>query len=78
MLEDELVPYIFNINKEVLNNLNLENNYCIFDLETTGLFSAFSEIIEIGYVIIKKGKLIIEKEILIRPEKKISEEIFAN
>jgi len=54
MLEDKLPPYIFNHSsksREFLNQ-NIEDlTYCIFDLETTGFFSEYNEIVEIGYVI---------------------------
>jgi DNA polymerase III alpha subunit (gram-positive type) len=78
MLEDKLPPYIFNHNpksREFLNQ-NIEDlTYCIFDLETTGFFSEYNEIIEIGYVIWKKGEILKEKNYLVCPEKEIAPEV---
>src|SRR4051794_5774994 len=81
MLEDKLPPYIFNHNpqsREFLKQPIEDLTYCVFDLETTGFFSQYNEIIEIGYVIYHKGEIIQEKEYLICPEKEISAEILAN
>ncbi|CAI2167672.1 18440_t:CDS:10 [Funneliformis geosporum] len=48
VLADKLPPYIFNHNDSILT-AEIENlTYCIFDLETTGFFSTYNEIIEIG------------------------------
>jgi len=54
MLEDKLPPYIFNRipqSQKFLEQNIEDSTYCIFDLETTGFFSEYNEIIEIGYVI---------------------------
>jgi DNA polymerase-3 subunit alpha (Gram-positive type) len=77
MLEDELPPYIFNHSPEILAGEINELTYCVFDLETTGFFSEYNEIIEIGYVIYRQGKIIQEQEYLICPEKEISAEVLA-
>jgi DNA polymerase III alpha chain len=78
MLEDKLPPYIFNHSsksREFLSQ-NIEDlTYCIFDLETTGFFSEYNEIIEIGYVIWKKGEILKEKNYLVCPEKEIAPEV---
>jgi DNA polymerase-3 subunit alpha (Gram-positive type) len=79
MLEDKLPPYIFNHNsksKEFLSKTIEDLTYCIFDLETTGFFSEYNEIIEIGYVIWKEGEILKEKNYLVCPEKEISPEVF--
>jgi DNA polymerase-3 subunit alpha (Gram-positive type) len=52
--------------------------YCIFDLETTGFFSSYNEIIEIGYVIYKNGEVMKEKNFLVKPEREITQELLAN
>jgi DNA polymerase-3 subunit alpha (Gram-positive type) len=77
MLEDDLPPYIFNHSPEILEKKVNELTYCVFDLETTGFFSEYNEIIEIGYVTYHKGKIIREGEYLICPEKEIPAEILA-
>jgi len=77
MLEDELPPYLFNYPEQFLERKVNDLIYCVFDLETTGFFSQYNEIIEIGYVIYHKGKIIQEREYLICPEKEISAEMLA-
>ena len=77
MLEDELPPYLFNHSPEILEKKANELTYCVFDLETTGFFSEYNEIIEIGYVIYHQGEIIREGEYLICPEKEIPAEILA-
>jgi DNA polymerase-3 subunit alpha (Gram-positive type) len=77
MLEDDLPPYIFNHSQEILEKKVNDLTYCVFDLETTGFFSEYNEIIEIGYVIYHRGEIIREKEYLICPEKDIPAEILA-
>jgi len=77
MLEDDLPPYLFNHSPEILEGKVNELMYCVFDLETTGFFSEYNEIIEIGYVIYYKGGIIREGEYLICPEKEIPAEILA-
>lgn len=80
MIEDDLPPYIFNIiEKSNFLNTKIENlRYCIFDLETTGFFSKYNEIIEIGYIIYENGKVVEEKSYLISPEDEISSEALEN
>ncbi|CAI2185718.1 1504_t:CDS:2, partial [Funneliformis geosporum] len=74
MLEDKLPPYLFNYSEQFLEKKINDLTYCVFDLETTGFFSQYNEIIEIGYVIYHQGEIIQEKEYLICPEKEISAE----
>jgi len=78
MLEDKIPPYIFNHNSQsqVFLKKPIEDlTYCIFDLETTGFFSEYNEIIEIGYVIWRKGEILREKNYLVCPEKEITPEV---
>ncbi|CAG8559807.1 7854_t:CDS:2 [Cetraspora pellucida] len=74
MLEDELPPYLFNHSTTILDQKIDNLTYCVFDLETTGFFSQYNEIIELGYVIYHQGEIIREKEYLIRPQKEIPAE----
>ncbi|CAG8846265.1 3667_t:CDS:2, partial [Racocetra persica] len=74
MLEDELPPYFFNHSATILDQKIDNLTYCVFDLETTGFFSQYNEIIELGYVIYHRGEIIREKEYLIRPQKEIPAE----
>ena len=82
MLEDNFSPYIFNhrseLNQQLLAVPITDLTYCVFDLETTGFFSAYNEIIEIGYVIYRQGKIVQEKEYLVCPSKKIAPELLTN
>src|SRR3954454_4068517 len=77
VLADQLPPYIFNHDEKILAQKINDLTYCVFDLETTGFFSAYNEIIEIGYVIYQKGEIIREGEYLICPEKQIAPELLA-
>ena len=53
----------------------LENDYVVFDFETTGLESAKDEIIEIGAVKISKGKIVSTFSTFIKPSVPIPQEI---
>jgi DNA polymerase-3 subunit alpha (Gram-positive type) len=77
VLADKLPPYIFNHDDKILEEKIGDLIYCIFDLETTGFFSEYNEIIEIGYVIYHKGEIIREGEHLVCPEKETAPEILA-
>lgn len=83
MLEDEFPPYIFNHSLQQVEKFwqrPLESlTYCVLDLETTGFFSEHNEIIEIGYVIYKNGKILEEekKEYLLHPKHPISKELLS-
>ncbi|CAG8621702.1 2543_t:CDS:2 [Ambispora gerdemannii] len=74
MLEDNLPPYIFNHSEQILVEKITDLTYCLFDLETTGFFSEYNEIIEIGYAIYQKGEIIRQGEYLICPQKEIAPE----
>ena len=50
-------------------------NYVAFDLETTGLCAEFDEIIEIGAIKVKDGKVVDKFNVLIKPKNKISKKI---
>lgn len=70
------------INEESLNiaftdhNINLKDaTYVVFDIETSGLYIPFNEIIEIGAVKIKNGFVIDEFAKLIKPKKKLFKQI---
>lgn len=69
MIEDEFPPYIFNYKD--LSGISIKNSiYCLFDIETTGLFSDIHEIIEISYIIynFEEKRVLKEKEFFIKPE----------
>ncbi len=70
------------INDELLNiaftneNVNLKDaTYVVFDIETSGLYIPFNEIIEIGAVKIKNGLVIDEFASLVKPRRKLFKEI---
>lgn len=64
--------YIVLDNKE---NIKIPEEYCVFDIETTGLAFRTEKITEIGAIKVKNGKVIDTFETFVNPEKKISEEI---
>lgn len=70
------------INEELLNiaftneDINLKDaTYVVFDIETSGLYIPFNEIIEIGAVKIKNGIIIDEFASLVKPKKRLFKEI---
>jgi len=73
--------YIINDEISIFNNTanisgNIKNiEFVVFDLETTGKSPRFFEIIEIGAVKVKKGKVLDTFHELIKPELPISPEI---
>ena len=68
----------FNIEPTIRNEkgkslVEVPNNFVVFDIETTGLDPMFDEIIEIGAIKVKDGKVIDTFSTFIKPEYKISE-----
>lgn len=53
----------------------LINDYCVIDLETTGLSFEYSEIIEIGVVKVIDGKIVEKFSTLIKPKYEVDEYI---
>ncbi len=49
-----------------------DNTYVVFDLETTGLFPEFDEIIEFGAIKCKEGKIIDKVDFFIKPSNPLS------
>lgn len=74
-LELEQLPVIINA---VLNPIDaniLEPEYLIFDLETTGLYPNYDDVIEFGAVVVQNGSIVDKKQFFIKPNKPISEKI---
>ncbi|QTA37144.1 PolC-type DNA polymerase III [Thermosipho ferrireducens] len=70
--------YVLNEEGDIVKNLDFEEEFenitfTVFDLETTGTNAKFDEIIEIGAVKYKNGKIIDKFSALIKPSKKISD-----
>ncbi|MED3799711.1 exonuclease domain-containing protein [Lysinibacillus capsici] len=72
------------VNSEKLCEKSDENNsekflrnmkYLVFDIETTGIYPLFHEIIEIGAVVIENGEVVKEFNELIKPKNKITQKI---
>ncbi|MGY4794869.1 exonuclease domain-containing protein [Lysinibacillus fusiformis] len=72
------------VNSEKLHEKNSENTsekflrnvkYLIFDIETTGIFPLFHEMIEIGAVVVENGEVVKEFNELIKPKNKINQKI---
>lgn len=55
--------------------LTFPDNFCVIDIETTGLDPSFDEIIEIAAIKVENGKIIEEKSSLIKPSEEICEYI---
>lgn len=74
-LDCEVIPDQIEI---VVNSTDLkmeDATYVIFDLETTGLYSAYHEIIEFGAVKVKKNQIIDTINFFIKPKNPIPENI---
>lgn len=70
-INDELLNIAFTNHDIMLKDAT----YVIFDIETSGLYIPFNEIIEIGAVKVKNGIIIDEFASLIRPKKKLHKQI---
>lgn len=53
----------------------IDETYCVFDLETTGLFNEYEDIIEFGGVKIKNGIIIDKLQFFVKPTKPIPKHI---
>ncbi|AVK83586.1 hypothetical protein C3943_08390 [Lysinibacillus sp. B2A1] len=63
-------------NSEITDEKFLRNvKYLVFDIETTGIYPLFHEMIEIGAVVIENGEVIKEFNELIKPKNKITQKI---
>ena len=49
--------------------------YLVFDIETTGIYPLFHEMIEIGAVIVENGEVVKEFHELIKPKNKINQKL---
>lgn len=58
-----------------IDKLISNEEYLIFDLETTGLYPEFDDIIEFGGVVLKNGHIIDKKQFFIKPNVKLSQKI---
>lgn len=76
VVERDFLNYILNYpNSKALEKKFDEVVYCAFDFETTGLFSSYNEIIEIGYVIWKGNNVKLQESFLVKANCRIPKEI---
>jgi len=70
--------YLINDNAEIVINskdIHLNDEFIVFDIETTGLSYKNSKITEIGAIKVKDGRIVETFSELINPEEKLSEKI---
>ena len=70
--ETEMIP---DVCKSIINenDTNIcDNEYVIFDLETTGLYPEFDDIIEFGAIKVKNNAIVDKVQFFIKPKKPIS------
>ncbi len=70
-IDEESLNIAFTNEDIILNDAT----YVVFDIETTGLYIPFNEIVEIGAVKIKNGMIVDEFSSLIKPKKPMHEKI---
>ena len=63
-------PCVFNS-----KNQNIDTQYCVLDLETTGISHLTEKITEVGIIKIKDGQIIDEFECFVNPEKPIPQKV---
>lgn len=63
-------PCVFNSKGQGINT-----EYCVLDLETTGISNITEKITEVGIIKIKNGEIIEEYETFVNPEKPIPQEV---
>lgn len=68
---DDEIPIIINERDELLNN----SSFVIFDLETSGLFPYYDDIIEFGGIKVKNNKIVDTINFFIKPKQPISDKI---
>ncbi len=61
--------------KGMVKHCSFKDEFCVFDIETTGLSLAEDKITEIGAVIVKDGEIVATYNSLINPQKPIPKEI---
>ena len=61
--------------RNALKHENFNGEFCVFDIETTGLSLAEDKITEIGAVILKDGEIIDRYNTFVNPEKNIPQEV---
>ena len=74
-VELEKIDAIINGVLNPIDSLISNVEYLIFDLETTGLYPEFDDIIEFGGVVLKNGHIIDRKQFFIKPTVKLSQKI---
>lgn len=68
---DSIINGVLNPIDKLISN----EEYLIFDLETTGLYPEFDDVIEFGGVVLKNGHIVDRKQFFIKPNVKLSQKI---
>ena len=63
------------VKAQLTEGQDINTEYCVLDLETTGISNITEKITEVGIIKIKNGEIIEEYETFVNPEKPIPEEV---
>ncbi|MCV3728208.1 DNA polymerase III subunit alpha [Ureaplasma miroungigenitalium] len=72
-LECEVLPPQIDAVYNIDESLFVDQEYIVFDLETTGLYPNYDEIIEFGGVLVKNGQILERKQFFMKPSKPLSQ-----
>ena len=70
-IDDETVEKRLQRDKKGISTIDIINDYCVIDIETTGLDSKYDEIIEISALKVRNNKVIDQYTNLVKPKQRI-------
>lgn len=70
-IDDETDEKRLQRDKKGISTIDIINDYCVIDIETTGLDSKYDEIIEISALKVRNNKVIDQYTNLVKPKQRI-------